>query len=57
MSNYRLKAAAISTILIVGGLILYEPPTPVKVERPQNTPVQKENPVGVKEVLEQVYGP
>ena len=45
MSNYRLKAAAISTILIVGGLILYEPPTPVKVERPQNTPVQKENSV------------
>lgn len=35
MSNYRLKAAAILTTLICGGLILYEPPKPEIVERPQ----------------------
>ena len=41
MSNYRLKAAVLLTALIGGGLFLYEPPKPVKVERPKEAePVQ-----------------
>ena len=35
MSHYRLTAAVLMTILIGGGLYLYEPPKPVKVERPK----------------------
>ena len=38
MSNYRLKAAAVMTLLIVGGLYLYEPPKVEKtapIERPE----------------------
>lgn len=44
MSNYRLTAAAIITVLIGGGLLLYEPPKPVTVERPKKVEKQ-ENPV------------
>lgn len=44
MSNYRLTAAAIMTLLIGGGLFLYEPPKPVTVERPKKVEKQ-ENPV------------
>ncbi len=43
MSNYRLKAAAIMTVLIGGGLFLYSPPKAEKVERPK--PAVQENPV------------
>lgn len=42
MSHYRLTAAAIMTLIIGGGLILYEPPKAAKVERPQN--IVQENP-------------
>lgn len=37
MSNYRLTAAVVMTIFIGGGLLLYEPPAPVKVERRENS--------------------
>lgn len=46
MSNYRLKAAAIMAVLIGGGLWLYEPPKPEKietVERPEK--VKQEKPI------------
>lgn len=43
MSHYRLTAAAIMTLIIGGGLLLYEPPKPAKVERPKN--VEEINPV------------
>ncbi len=43
MSNYRLTAAAIITVLIGGGLFLYSPPKTEKVERPQK--VEQENPI------------
>ena len=43
MSNYRLTAAAVMTVLIGGGLFLYEPPKPEIIERPK--PVAQENPV------------
>ena len=46
MSNYRLKAAAVITVLICGGLLLYEPPKPEKIESPEKVEhVKKENPV------------
>ena len=37
MSNYRLTAAVLMTVLIGGGLFLYDHPKPVKVERPKNS--------------------
>lgn len=37
MSNYRLTAAVLITVLIGGGLFLYDHPRPVKVERPKNS--------------------
>ncbi|MBO4400449.1 MAG: hypothetical protein J5809_01220 [Selenomonadaceae bacterium] len=37
MSNYRLTAAVLMTILIGGGLFLYDYPKPAKVERPKNS--------------------
>ena len=46
MANYRWKAAAVVAVLIGGGLLLYKPPEPEKVESPQNVEkVKKENPV------------
>lgn len=43
MSNYRLKAAAVIAVIMGGGLILYNPPTPATVEKPKK--VVQENPV------------
>lgn len=43
MSDYRLTAAAIMTVLIGGGLFLYSPPKAEKIERPKK--VVQENPV------------
>lgn len=40
MSNYRLTAAVLMTIFIGGGLLLYDYPKPVKVERPKNSEPQ-----------------
>lgn len=37
MSNYRLTAAVLMTVLIGGGLFLYDYPAPVKVERSKNS--------------------
>lgn len=46
MSNYRLKAAAVIAVIIGGGLIFYNPPTPATVEKPKKVVQEKqENPV------------
>ncbi|MBQ7704411.1 MAG: hypothetical protein IJT73_03145 [Selenomonadaceae bacterium] len=41
MSDYRLTAAAVMTVIIAGGLFLYEPPKPEKIERPQKVEQEK----------------